>query len=126
MNRRDFLARVAAVAAAPSVLPAAQAAPAPKPASHMVPKDALLFEAASDLQQMAEHLRGDHPLRLRGFSFDRGTVCFEFDVLASCTYTPPAGVDLNMPARACCLGDVVAIHIHLSSPTIQITPLNLP
>lgn len=126
MNRRDFFTRLAAAAAAPSVLPAAQTAPAPKPLSHMVPEDALLFEAAADLQQMADRLRGDHPLRLRHFSFDRGSVCFEFDVLASCTYTPPNGVDLGVSARACCLGDIIAIHINLSSPIIQITPLNLP
>lgn len=153
MNRRDFLARVAAVAAAPSVLPAAQAAPAPKPASHMVPEDTPLFEAASDLQRLAELLRGNHPLRLRFFLEERGQAHFEFDVLESCTYTPPAGVDLNMPSRACSVGDVLTLSVHvvvnapmgqdaadalrvlhrasneiyrLAPKVIKVTPLNLP
>lgn len=121
MNRRDFLARIAAVAAAPAVLPAAQVAPVPKPvanpaskpARHGTPADALLFEQAADLQRLAELLRGDHPLRLRFFSEERGQAHFEFDVLESCTYTPPAGVDLNMPSRACSMGDVLTLSVHV-------------
>lgn len=155
MNRRDFLTRLAAAAAAPSVLPSVRAASNPelKPMRHGTPEDSPLFEQAADLQRLAELLRGDHPLRLRFFSEERGQAHFEFDVLESCTYTPPVGVDLNMPSRACSMGDILTLSVHvvvnapmgqdaadalrvlhrasneiyrLAPKVIQVTPLNLP
>lgn len=160
MNRRSFLFQLSAIAAAPvlakpsvETLPATQADPATK----LVPVSVLATDSLSkevaDMQRMADWLRGDHPLRLRFFSLEKGEARFEFDVLESFTYTSPAGIDLNMPNRAAHMGDILSIsvrgfvvmpmgadaasalrqlneasnEIYRRAPkTISITPLNLP
>lgn len=174
MNRRDFFTRIAAAAAVPSLLPAAKAEPAAPPIKppavpeagyawlpyhpHPAPKaaralDSSLFEPASDFQRMADLLRGDHPLRLRFFKHENSYATFEFDVLQSCTYTPPPGIEFNMPRRACIVGDILTLSIRvevtlpmgrdaaealtvlnrasneiyrLAPKVISITPINLP
>lgn len=103
MNRREFFA---AMGVAPALLPAAQPKPVPKPTSVSMPATERL---SADMQRLADWIRGDHPLRLRSFSSEHGDARFEFDVLASCTYTPPVGLDLGMPHRFLCVGDVLSV-----------------
>lgn len=162
MNRRSFLAKTFAVAASaaatPDVVKAAapvlKSPPKPKPETVTVKVNDLLFEGAEVAHRMAHLLRGAHPLRLRFFSMeDNGDILFEFDVLESCTYTPPDGLCIDMPIRAARMGDILSIRVRaevsvpmgaeaarvmrqmnevsskiykLAPKTVSITPLNLP
>lgn len=126
MNRRDFFTRIVAAAAVPSLLPAAKAEPAAQPTKppgvpeagyawlpyhpHPAPK-----VAPRSLDELAKLVQGGHSLRLRAAYQLRGEAYFEFEVLQSCTYEPPAGLTVHLLNSALLMGDTFPTLVDVSS-----------
>lgn len=132
MNRRSFLSKISAIAAAPSLV-RAEPPPIDKLTTamneiHRQQSAGPSFIGMSP-EQFADEIKGDFPIALRSTRYQDGSAIFEFDVMAPCSFAPPPWLNLGAGfPRYVSFGDILTIYVHVDRPhgpgaLIQSSPL---
>jgi hypothetical protein len=119
MNRRSFFGWAAAALAAPTIAKAAEPAAQPEQlvdrltaATNEVHRQQSAGPSFIGMShdQFVAAVKGDYPLSHRGTCVVGTDTVVEFDVLATCSYTPPSWLNLGIHGgRGLCVGDVLSV-----------------
>lgn len=125
MNRRSFLSKLSAIAAASAVAPSAVKAATPGQQLQDAANEIHRQQSAGSsfigmpLDQFIAAVKGNYPIAHRGTRTERGNTIVEFDVLATCHYAPPSWLDLGHGfPRSVISGDILAVYVR-SDPVLD-------